>query len=248
MSDRIFLAGATGVVGRRLVPLLVNAGYEVHGTTRSREKAHELTALGAKPWIVNVFDAGRLAAVLQVIRPSAVVHQLTDLPARLAPANMAEAIVRNAYVRTAGTRNLVAAALSADCHYMVAQSIAWAYAPGAKPYDETQDLDLEAEGDRAVTVRGVEALETAVLSTPGMRGAVLRYGHLYGPGTGHSVPQGPTPLHVDAAASAALLVLRKRAEGPYNLSERSDTVSVTRAVGLGWFPAAPERPTNENLA
>lgn len=238
MKTRLFLAGATGVIGRRLVPMLMAAGFEVHGSTRSVDKAAALRQQGARAWIVDVFDAQALRDVLLQVRPAIVVHQLTDLPPGLDPARMADAVARNARVRREGTSNLVAAAAAAGCEAIVAQSIAWAYAPsGERPYTETQPLDLSAEGSRAITVAGVAALEAAVLAAPGMRGAVLRYGHLYGPGTGFDAPTGAAPLHVDAAAYAAWLAVQKAGRGVFNLCEPNASVSARKAQDeLGWSP------------
>ena len=136
MSEKVFLAGATGAVGSALIPLLRNAGYAVYGSTRRAGRAAELEARGVHPVVVDVFDAAALNAALVRIAPWGVVHQLTDLPKDLDPKRMAEAAVLNARVRTEGTRNLVAAATAAGARRLVAQSIAWAYAPGAKPFTE----------------------------------------------------------------------------------------------------------------
>lgn len=232
---KVFLAGATGAIGRRLVPLLVGAGCEVHGSSRSPDKAGLLMKLGARPCIVDVFDRAALHEVLQQVRPDVVVHQLTDLPPKLDPAQMADAIGRNARVRREGTANLVAAALAAGCRRMVAQSIAWAYAEGPLPHRESDPLDLGAQGNRAITVGGVAALESAVLGTPGLVGTVLRYGNLYGPGTGADEPAGAAPLHVDAAAAAALLAVQQNAQGVFNVCEPNATVSAAKVIEqLGW--------------
>lgn len=237
MNMKLLLAGATGVIGRRLVPELVNAGYEVHGTTRSPGKARALEDAGARGWVVNVFDADALFGVLAQVKPQIVVHQLTDLPQHLDPARMGEAIVNNARIRREGTANLVMAARAAGCGQMVAQSIAWAYAPGDLPHTEEDPLDLEAEGQRAITVGGVAALESAVLNARDMAAAVLRYGSLYGPGTGTDSPAGAFPVHVDAAAYAALLAVRSRAHGIFNICEPNNVVSADKAQrGLGWSP------------
>jgi nucleoside-diphosphate-sugar epimerase len=238
MRERLFLAGATGAVGQRLVPLLVAAGYEVHGSTRHAAKAAGLHDLGAHAVVLDVYDATALSTALAQLRPTVVVHQLTDLPPQLDPSNMADAIAKNARVRREGTANLVAAAVGAGCRHLVAQSIAWAYAAGDKPFDERQPLDLGAEGSRAVTVGGVSALEAAALGTPDLCGAVLRYGNLYGPGTGSQVPVGASPVHVDAAAFAALLAVQLGAEGIFNIAEPNETVSTAKAEAqLGWYPS-----------
>ena len=96
---KIFLAGAAGAVGRRLVPLLLEAGHDVFGTTRSTTKAHALRAAGVEPIIVDVFDAPALSGAITAARPDVVVHQLTDLPPGLDPARMLEGTRRNARMR-----------------------------------------------------------------------------------------------------------------------------------------------------
>lgn len=237
MSKTVFLAGATGVIGSALVKLLVDEGYLVFGSTRREDKAEYLRSLGAKPIVVDVFDRERLYEALIQIKPAAVVHQLTDLPRGLDPSQMEAAINRNARVRTEGTRNLIGAMLASGCESIVAQSIAWAYAPATKPYAEDAELDIKAEGLRQVSVGGIVALEQQVLNTPHIQGTVLRYGHLYGPGTGTDQPSGASPLHVEAAAYAALLALRLNARGVFNVAEDKAEVTSEKARRvLGWVP------------
>jgi nucleoside-diphosphate-sugar epimerase len=236
MAYRIFLAGASGAIGKRLIPLLREAGHNVTGTTRSAAKAEALRALGVDVAVVNVFDAEALSRALVSARPDIVIHQLTDLPKGLAPDRMAEAIVGNARIRDEGTRNLVKAAIAAGAGRLVAQSIAWAYAHGAEPHSESDPLDVGAEGDRAVSIRGVVALENWTLHSPPLAGVVLRYGRLYGPGTGADQPVSPA-LHVDAAAHAALLALDHGAPGIFNVAEPSHAITTEKArVTLGWYP------------
>ena len=226
---RIFLAGATGAIGRRLAPLLVAAGHEVIGTTRSPGKVDALRKAGVEPLVIDVFDAAALSRAVNAASPEIVVQQLTDLPPGLDPSRMAAATYRNARVRKEGTRNLVTAALEAGVRRFIAQSIAWVYAPGVEPHTEDDPLDVHAEGGRAVSVDGVATLERLTLSSPPMVGAVLRYGHLYGPGTGvSSVPESPS-LHVDAAASAALLLVEKERSGIYNIAEPCGYLSTAKA-------------------
>jgi nucleoside-diphosphate-sugar epimerase len=193
LKPRIFLAGATGAVGKRLVPLLVAEGYPVWGTTRYAEKASLLRDLGATAVVVDVFDAKALFDSLAAAKPEIVIHQLTDLPPGLDPARMAQATARNARIRIEGTRNLVAAALAAGGRRLVAQSIAW-----------------EAQG---VSAEGVAALERQTLHSPPLEGIVLRYGRLYGPGTGKDEPPAELPCHVDVAARAALKAVQSGVPG-----------------------------------
>lgn len=234
---RIFLAGATGAIGKRLAPLLVNAGHHVVGTTRSAIKGDALRAAGVEPAVVDVFDAPALSRAVFVARPDIVIHQLTDLPPGLDPSRMAEATRRNARIRSEGTQNLVAAALEARVHRLIAQSIAWMYASGPQPHAEDDPLDTHAEGARAITVAGVVALERLTLLSPPIEGVVLRYGHLYGPGTGADRGREAPSLHVDAAASAALLAVEKARRGVFNVAEPSAYLSTDEAQRvLGFDP------------
>jgi nucleoside-diphosphate-sugar epimerase len=136
VTYKVLVAGATGVIGRRLLPLLLQAGHQVIGTTRSANRAAILAAQGVVPLVVDVFDATALEMAVLRARPDIVIHQLTDLPPGLDPTRMAEGAMRNARIRSEGTANLVAAARAAGSRRIVAQSIAWAYAPGATPFHE----------------------------------------------------------------------------------------------------------------
>ena len=235
MPLRSFVAGAGGAVGRRLVPLLRDAGHEVFGTTRDPGKADTLRRLGAEPVVVDVFDAAALSDAVAAARPQVVIHQLTDLPPGLDPARMAEALPRNARIRSEGTRNLVAAAREAGVRRLIAQSIAWVYRPGTPPYAEDHPLDIPADGTRRVSIDGVVALETQVLNTPPLQGLVLRYGQFYGPGTGVDAPPAPGSVHVDAAAQAALLAVDRGRPGIFNVAEPGGPALVEKAVReLGW--------------
>jgi len=225
---RIFLAGAAGAVGKRLVPLLLDARHYVVGTTRSTTKADGLRAAGVEPVVVDVFDAQALSAAVLDAHPDIIIHQLTDLPPGLNPSQMTEGTQRNARMRSQGTQNLVAAALGAGVHRLIAQSIAWMYAPGKEPHSEDDPLDIDARGTRAITVAGVATLERLATSSPPIDGVVLRYGHLYGPGTGASTAEAPA-LHVDAAAAAAVLALEKAQHGIYNIAEPSGYLSTEKA-------------------
>ena len=190
---KIFLAGATGAIGKPLVPLLVARGYEVFGTTRVAAKADALRRLGAQPVVVDVFDAAALAKAVLAAKPQIVIHQLTDLPPGLDPARMAEAAARNARIRIEGTKNLIAAALAAGARRLISQSIAW-----------------EPQG---VSAQGVASLEQQTLNSPPLEGIVLRYGRLYGPGTGKDDAPAELPCHVDVAARAAVTAVERGEPG-----------------------------------
>jgi nucleoside-diphosphate-sugar epimerase len=173
---RIFVAGASGVIGTRLVPLLVAGGHTVAGMTRSEHKANLLRALGAEPVVCDVFAADAVVAAVVAFGPDAIVSQITDLPDDRA--KLAEGRAANARIRREGTRNLLAAARAAKSSRIVAQSVAW---------------EMQGEG-----LAAIEYLEREVL---GAGGVVVRYGQLYGPGTYYETEL-PTPprVHVDDAA------------------------------------------------
>lgn len=194
-----------------------------------------MSALGADYAAVDVFDAAALMQAIAAARPDVIIHQLTDLPAQLDPSLMGEATLRNARIREEGTRNLVQGALGAGVSRMIAQSIAWAYAAGKPPYTEDDPLDVDAQGTKAISIRGVIALEELVLGSPPLEGVVLRYGNFYGPDTGRERPEGPSPLHVEAAAYAALRAVEHWQPGIFNIAEPQGEATSRKAVdALGW--------------
>jgi nucleoside-diphosphate-sugar epimerase len=234
---RVFLAGATGAIGRRLVPLLLRAGHEVTGTTRSAERGRELERAGVTPAVLDVFDAGAVTAAVRAAQPEVVIHQLTDLPREFDQAKLTASYARNARIRIEGTRNLIAAAQAAAVRRFIVQSIAFIYAPGRQPHPETDPLNV-ADGPRVVTARGTAAMEEQVLGAAGLEGIVLRYGQLYGPGTWYEAPGRVPGLHVDAAAQAALMAVSQGAPGIYNIADDDGAVSIAKAVAqLGFDPA-----------
>lgn len=169
---RIFLAGATGVIGVRLVPLMLTEGHVVAAMTRTPEKVNGLRAAGATPVLCDLFDQESLIAAVKDFRPDVIAHQVTDLPEEIE--KLAEFHSANNRVRSEGTRNLLAAAQMVNASGFVAQSIAW----GGGPV--------------------IEAHENAVIAAGG---TVLRYGQFYGPGTYYENDPPPAPrIHIDAAA------------------------------------------------
>jgi hypothetical protein len=231
--SRIFLAGAAGVIGRRLTPLLLAHGHSVWGTTRSPGSSEPLRKLGVSPVVVDVFDAEALATAVLDAKPEIVMHQLTDLAAVQDPAKRSSALARNARIRDEGTRNLVAAARNAGASRLIAQSIAWAYAPGPRPYCEDHPLDLNAEGDRPVSARGVEASKDR---SQGRRWKAWRcvMAGCTAPAAADTPPC-PPAVHVDAAAYAALLAIDHGEPGVFNIADLNDEVSTVKArAQLGW--------------
>ncbi|GMU77726.1 MAG: dTDP-glucose 4,6-dehydratase [Acidimicrobiia bacterium] len=192
---RIFVAGASGVIGLRLVPRLVAAGHDVAAMTRSPAKVDVLASTGARPIVCDVFDEERLLEVVGSFGPAIVIHQLTDLPddsARI-PEHL-DGLVR---IRTDGTDNLIDAARAAGATTVIAQSVAW---------------DLPGRGAEAVA-----HLEDAVLA---VEGVVLRYGRFYGPGTYYPFSElPPMPrITVDHAADRTVEML-DAASGVYTIAE-----------------------------
>jgi len=233
---RLFLAGASGAIGRRLTPLLIAAGHRVSGITRSAANVRALEAAGVSATVVDVFDADALKKAVTAAAPEVVIHQLTDLPHAIEDeSELAAAYPRNARIRIDGTRNLIAAAKAARARRFIVQSVAFAYAPGGEPHPETDPLNV-ADGPRAVTVRAAADMESQALSS-GLAAIVLRYGFFYGPGTWHADPIRKPPLHIDAAAQAALLAVTRGAPGVYNIAEEDGTVSIAKArAELGFDP------------
>ena len=173
---KVLVAGATGVIGRQLVPLLVGLGHEVVGLSRTAAGCDTLTELGATGLRGDVLDAEPLAELVRSAAPAVVINQVTDLGGL----NFAE----NARVRRDGTHNLARASRWAGVRRFISQSIAWAYGPGDAPAREAEALDVDSVGRRKATVDAVVAAEGDAMQLP--EHVVLRYGMFYGPGTWHS--------------------------------------------------------------
>jgi nucleoside-diphosphate-sugar epimerase len=181
---RIFLAGATGVIGSRLLPKLIEAGHEVVAMSRSAKNAETIRATGAKFVVGDAFKSGDLDAIVAAAKPDVMIHQLTSLPKRIDPSNVANDLIENDRLRVLGTKNLVSAAEKAKCKRVIAQSIAFAYEPSGTGLKVETDL-LFGGAPKAFSsmITAVISLERTVLKTAGIEGVVLRYGYFYGPGT-----------------------------------------------------------------
>ncbi|MHC9042968.1 NAD-dependent epimerase/dehydratase family protein [Microbacterium saperdae] len=182
--SKVFLAGASGVIGQRLIPLLVGAGHTVAGMTRSAAKADRLAELGALPLVVDVFDRDALIAAVVDFAPDIILNELTDLPDDVN--TIAEFGDLNARIRTEGNENIIAAARAAGSPKILAQTVAWELPDGP---------DADA----------VKQLETSVLAEGGV---VLSYGQFYGPGTYNpeNIPAEPR-VQIDRAAERTVEVL-----------------------------------------
>ncbi len=253
---RVFVAGATGALGRPLVPRLLAAGDEVIAMTRSPARAGQLQAIGAEAVVCDALDAGALQAAVVGARPDVVVHLLTAIPARINPRRMARDFAANDRLREEGTRHLVAAARAAGARRLVAESIAFAYVPprggprGAPAHVESDPLALDAKPPWRRSVHALAALEREVLGADGIEGLVLRYGYLYGPGTSYSADGSTTAqvrrrrfpivgdgagvwsfVHVDDAAEATRLAVHASTTGVLNI------VDDEPAPVAAWLPA-----------
>jgi 2-alkyl-3-oxoalkanoate reductase len=235
---RVFLAGATGVIGRRLVPLLVQAGHQVTGMTRSPTRSQQLIAAGAEAAVVDALDEPAVHAAVAAAEPDAVIHQLTSLPAKIDPRKIERDFALNDRLRSEGTSILVAAARDAGpAVRVIAQSIAFMYEPGPPGtiHDELDPLLSDPPPAFARTAGAVRTLERTVLQAGGL---VLRYGYFYGPGSAISregsfardlarrrlpiVGRGEgvwSFIHVDDAAAATVLALDHGKPGIYNITD-----------------------------
>ena len=181
---RLFLAGASGVIGQRLIPLLVQAGHIVGGMTRSPSKMELLTHLGAEPILCDVFDREALVQAVRDFKPDVVLNELTDLPDDVE--QISEFTGLNARIRTEGNGNLIEATRRSGSPKILAQSVAWQLPDGPDAH-------------------AVAELERSVLAESGV---VLRYGQFYGPGTynEHQPPEAPR-VNIDRAADRTVEAL-----------------------------------------
>ena len=239
---RVFIAGASGAIGRPLVAQLVEAGHEVVGMTRTN--ADVLRALGAEPVVADAFDAEAVHAAVEAAGPDVVVNQLTDLSRPLNPRRYDDWLAGTNRLRREATRNLADAAAGAGASKFISQSVAFAYRfdPGVK----TEDSPCigAAAGDMGTSL---DELERITLAAAG--GIVLRYGFFYGPGTAYDrggqqiemirkrqMPiigdgSGAFPfIHVDDAAAATVCAIERGAPGIYNVTDDEP------APGCEWIP------------
>ena len=181
---RVFVAGATGAIGRQLVPRLVSAGHEVHGMTRSESKQDLLHELGAVPVLADALDPDQVAEAVGRAKPDVIVHQLTAL-AGVQRYTERDAAQTNR-LRTEGTDYLLSAGQAVGVRRFVAQGVAafGAYERSGGPVKSEEDpLDPTPVREMRATLAAIRHLEQAVLGATWTEGIVLRYGAFYGPGT-----------------------------------------------------------------
>jgi nucleoside-diphosphate-sugar epimerase len=237
---KVFLAGATGAIGKRLVPMLVSAGHSVTGTTRHPDKAKSLRAAGARPEIVNALSSREVLEAVQRSEPDVIIHQLTAIPANFNLRRFDQEFATTNRLRTEGTDHLLAAARAVGCRRFIAQSYTgWPYARTGG-WIKTEEDPLASSPDPGMrrSFEAIRHLESAVLQNGPIEGFVLRYGGFYGPGTslGHGSPmleqirRRRVPVvgnglghwsfvHIDDAASATLAAVEAALPGVYNVAD-----------------------------
>jgi nucleoside-diphosphate-sugar epimerase len=252
---RVFLAGAGGAMGRRLVPRLIADGHEVVGMVRSEDKRELVRGLGATPVVVDALDAGEVARAVGEAKPEVILHQLTSLPGNLEPRHFDRDFAATNRLRTEGTDHLLAAARAAGTRRFVAQSYTgWPYARDGGPVKSEDDpLDPDPPAQFRRTLDAIRYLEGAVTGAEGLEGLVLRYGAFYGPDTSigqtsvggeqiEAVRKRRFPIvgsgagvwsfvHIEDAAAATAAAVTTGSPGPYNVVD-DDPAPVSE-----WLPA-----------
>jgi nucleoside-diphosphate-sugar epimerase len=237
---KVFVAGASGAAGKRLVPALVEGGHSVVGMTRSAEKADLLRALGAEPVVADGLDRDAVTEAVAAARPDAVIHQLTALTRLKSFRRFDRDFALTNRLRTEGLDHLLAAARAAGARRFVAQSYGnWSYEPtGDGPKAEEDPLDPSPPRNQTETLAAIRHLEEAVTGAGGIDGLALRYGNFYGPGTSLALDGDLVELvrkrrlpivgdgggvwsfvHVDDVATATVAALERGAPGIYNVAD-----------------------------
>jgi nucleoside-diphosphate-sugar epimerase len=251
---KVFVAGATGALGKQLVPQLVAKGHEVTGMTRSPSKQDLVRGLGARPAVADALDPGAVGEAVAAAEPDAVVHELTALPDDLDVRKIERDFALTNRLRTEGTDHLLAAARAVGAQRFVAQSYAgWPYERSGGPV-KSEDDPLEPNPPKAMrpVIDAIRHLESAVTGAEWTEGVVLRYGGFYGPGTSVALdPEGAQVklirgrkfpivgggggvwsfVHIADAASATVAAIESGRRGIYNVVD-DDPAPVSE-----WLPA-----------
>src|SRR5689334_11956656 len=178
---RVFVAGASGAIGRQLLPILLAAGHSVCGMTRTAGKAETIRAVGADPVVADAFDAEAVAAAVARTAPDVIVHEMTAISPSAGVRNVDRELALTNRLRTEGTRNLLRAAIAAKTRRFIAQSFAgWPFARVGGPVKTEEDsLDPNPPQKARQTLGAIRELELMVTTARGLEGVVLRYGALY---------------------------------------------------------------------
>jgi 2-alkyl-3-oxoalkanoate reductase len=236
---KVFVAGATGALGKQLVPMLVEQGHEVTGMTRTPVKEEQIRSMGAHPAVADALDPEAVAQAVAGAEPEAVIHELTDLTGTFAR-NIDKAFVTTNRLRTEGTDHLLAAAKAAGARRFIAQSFAgWPFKRVGGPVKSEEDpLDDNPPKPVSQSLAAIRHVEDTVTNAEGLDGLALRYGGFYGPGTSLAInPPGELTemiqkrrvpiigngagiwslVHIEDAASATAAALERGAPGVYNV-------------------------------
>ena len=237
---KVFVAGATGAIGKRLVPLLVASGYDVVAMTRSPEKVDSLRSAGADPVVADGLDRAAVMKALMYSDPEVVIHEMTGLTGVTSLRNFDKEFALTNRLRTEGTDHLLEGARAAGARRFIAQSYGnWYYArTGSGPKSEDEPLAPDPPAKQRRSVAAIRRLETAVLGADDIEGLALRYGALYGPGTAFAADgeiaamlrkrlfpivgdgRGVSSfIHVDDAAAATAAAIECGAPGVYNIAD-----------------------------
>ncbi|HSI80718.1 MAG TPA: NAD(P)-dependent oxidoreductase [Solirubrobacterales bacterium] len=239
---KVFVAGATGAIGRRLVPELVARGHDVVGMTRSESKRDLLRELGATPAVADALDADAVGEAVSAAEPEVIVHELTAIPDSLTPRRLDRDFETTNRLRTEGTNHLLSAARGVGARRFVAQSFApLLYERSGGPVKSEDDpVDPDPLPAARATSAAIRHVERAVTGADWIEGLVLRYGGFYGPGTSiaadpdtdqvAAVRAGKFPIvgagtaiwsfiHIDDAAAATAVAVERGAPGIYNVTD-----------------------------
>jgi nucleoside-diphosphate-sugar epimerase len=252
---RVFLAGASGAIGKQLVPRLVAAGHEVHGMTRSESKRPVLEELGAVPVVADALDADQVAEAVARARPEVIVHELTAIPESIDMRHVEREFELTNRLRTEGTDHLLSAGQAVGVKRFVAQSNVAGYATsGTAVKCEEDPFANDPDSPAPANVAAIRHLEEAVLGASWTEGIALRYGWFYGPGTSmgpgteiyEMIGKRKFPLvgdggavwsfiHIADAAEATVAAIEHGSRGVYNV------VDDEPAKVADWLPALAEQ-------
>ena len=256
---KIFVAGATGAIGRPLIAQLQAQGHDVAALTRSPERAQTLAEQGVESAIADVFDADAVKAAINSVQPEVVIEQLTSLPKTYTGESMSAAAALNTRIRREGGANVLAAAQAAGVRRYLRQSIAFWAVPGTGLADEETPLAFDASPAVAADILTVTEIERRLLGNPNIEGIALRYGFFYGPGTwfapdgdvAKQVRQQQFPivgngkgvwswLHIEDAAITTVAAVERGNPGIYLITDdRPLEVRVWLSAYAQWLKAPP---------